>query len=66
MGHVMKDCPSYRTYLVSVDGTGYVSASDVEDELALAANIIADEEKKEDEVAIDSLAASAIYESLLV
>jgi len=61
----MKDCPSRRAYLVSADGTEYVSASDVEDELALAANIVEDE-KKEEKVAIDSPAASAGYESLLV
>ena len=33
----MKDCPSQHTYIVIEDG-GYVSASDVEDEYALAAN----------------------------
>nr|XP_034605584.1 uncharacterized protein LOC117865481 isoform X2 [Setaria viridis] len=66
IGHVMKDCSNRRAYIATVDGIGYVSASDVEDELALAANIIADEANKEEEVAIDSLAASAGYESLLV
>jgi len=40
MGHVMKDCPSHRGFIATEDG--YVSASDVEDNLALAANIIVD------------------------
>ena len=38
MGHVMSDCTSQRAYIATEDG-GYVSASDVEDEYALAANL---------------------------
>jgi hypothetical protein len=40
MGHVMKDCPSRRAFIATEDG--YVSASDVKDDLALAANVDAD------------------------
>ena len=43
IGHVMKDCPNRRAYIATGDGSGYVSASDVEDELALATNIAADD-----------------------
>lgn len=38
MAHVMKDFPSWCAFIVAPDGDGYVSASDVEDDLALAAN----------------------------
>ena len=31
MGHMQRDCPSQRAYIVTEDG-GYVSTSDVEDE----------------------------------
>src|SRR6185312_15527636 len=65
MGHVMKDCPSTRTFIAAHDGNGYVSASDVEDDLVLAANIVADSEEDESE-AIDSLAATTDLPSLLV
>jgi hypothetical protein len=34
----MKDFPSWCAFIVAPDGDGYVSASDVEDDLALAAN----------------------------
>ena len=51
MGHVMKDCPSQRAYIVTEDG-GYASASDVEDEYALAANHAGD--KDEHEMDIDN------------
>jgi len=36
----MKDCPSRRAFIATEDG--YVSASDVKDDLALATNIAAD------------------------
>jgi len=52
MGHVMKDCPSCRAFIVTEYG-GYVSASDVEDDLALAANHVVDSEIEEE--VIDSL-----------
>ena len=65
MGHVMKDCPSTRAFVVAPDGNGYVSASDVEDDdLALATNVVADSEDESD--AIDSNAASEGFPSLLV
>ena len=65
MGHVMKDCPSARAFITAPDGNGYVSASDVEDDLVLAANIVSDSEEDEGE-AIDSIAATADFPSLLV
>ena len=65
MEHVMKDCPSTRAFIASPDGNGYISASDVEDDLVLAANIVADLEDEEGEP-IDSLAATADLPSLLV
>jgi len=48
---------------------GYVIASDVEDDLALAANIAADPTEGDQDtetIAIDSVAVSAGYPSLLV
>ena len=64
MGHVIKDCPSRRAYIAAPDGDGYVSASDVEDDLVLATNMAAG--SGEEEVQIDSNAATAHYPSLLV
>jgi len=67
MGHIMKECPSCRAFIATEDG--YVSASDVEDDLALAANIAADPTEGDHDtetIAIDSVAASADYPSLLV
>ena len=61
----MKDCPSACAFITAPDGNGYVSASDVEDDLVLAANIIADSEEDEGE-AIDSIAAMADFPSFLV
>jgi hypothetical protein len=55
MGHIMKDCPSRRAFIAAPDGNGYVSASDVEDNLALAANIIADSEDNQSEAIVPSL-----------
>jgi hypothetical protein len=49
MGHVMKDCPSHRAFIATNNG-GYVSASDVEHNLALAANYVADSESEEEAV----------------
>lgn len=42
-GHVMRDCPSKRAYIVTEEG-GYVSTSDVEDELVLQTNVAGSEE----------------------
>ena len=64
MGYVMKDFPSHRAFIAIEDG-GYVSASDVEDDLALAANHAAGSEDSEGE-AIDSMTATAGYKSILV
>ena len=61
----MKDCPSTRAFIAAPDGNGYVSASDGEDELVLAANFVADSEDDEGE-AIDSAAATKDLPSLLV
>ena len=60
----MKDCPSRCAFIATEDG-GYVSASDVEDDLALAANHAADSEDSEGE-AIDSMTATAGHKSILV
>ena len=46
MGHIMKDCSSTRAFIAAPDGNGYVSASDVEDDLVLTANIVANSERK--------------------
>ena len=59
----MKDFPSHRAFIATEYG-GYVSASDVEDDLALAANHIIDSEIKEE--VIDSMTATASYKSILV
>jgi hypothetical protein len=67
MGHVMKDCPSCRAFIATKDG--YVSASDVEDDLALAANIDVDSnegDQDKEAIIIDSMAAATDYPSLLV
>ena len=64
MGHVMKDCPSTRAFIAAPDGNGYIIASDVEDELVLAANFVADSEDEGE--AIDSAAATKDLPSLLV
>jgi hypothetical protein len=63
MGHVMKDCLSRRAFIATNDGR-YVSASDVEDDLALATNHVAD--SKSEEEAIDPMTAAAGYKSILV
>ena len=63
----MKDCPSRRGFIATDDG--YVNASDVEDDLALAANIATDStegNKDMETIAIDSVAASVGYHSLFV
>ena len=48
MGHFMRDCPSQRAYIATEDG-GYVSASDVEDEYALAANLAGNDDDQEED-----------------
>jgi hypothetical protein len=63
MGHIMKDCPSCCAFIATNDG-GYVSASDVADDLALAANHIADSDSEGE--AIDPMTAAAGYKSIIV
>lgn len=68
MGHVMKDCPSQQAYIVTDDG-GYVSASEVEDEIALATNLAAptnDEATGEMEDEVLGSAATANYRTIIV
>jgi hypothetical protein len=67
MGHVIKDCPSRRAFIATEDG--YVSASDVEDDLALAANVDAvstEGDQDKEAIIIDSVAIAVDYPSLLV
>jgi hypothetical protein len=59
----MKDCSSHCAFIATNDG-GYVSASDVEDDLALAANHVADSESEEE--AIDPMTVAVGYKSVLV
>jgi hypothetical protein len=61
--HVMKDCASHRAFIATNDG-GYVSASDVEDDLALLANHVVDSESKEE--ANDPMTAVVGYKSIHV
>jgi hypothetical protein len=63
IGHVMKDCSSHHAFIATNDG-GYVSGSDVEDDLALAASHVADSESEEE--AIDPMTATVGYKSILV
>jgi hypothetical protein len=59
----MKDCASHRAFIATNDG-GYVSASDVEDDLALLANHVVDSESKEE--ANDPMTAVVGYKSIHV
>jgi hypothetical protein len=59
MGHVMKDCLSHRANIATNDG-GYISASDVEDDLALATNLVANSKEDEGE-ALDCHGRSQEY-----
>jgi hypothetical protein len=63
MGHIMKDCLSHRAFIATNDG-GYVSASEVEYDLALAANHVADSDSEGE--AIDPMTTVADYKSILV
>ena len=63
MGHVMRDCPSQRAYIATADG-GYESASDVEEDFALAANLAAD--PGDAELVIDSVTATEGYQTILM
>jgi hypothetical protein len=46
-GHMQRDCPSKRTIVATADG-GYVSASDIEDENIIAANILDSDDSAEE------------------
>jgi len=66
MGHVMRDCPSMHAYIATCDG-GYESASNVEDEYRVAANLYAEEKAaEEDGEAIDFKAMTSHLRSILV
>jgi hypothetical protein len=60
MGHIMKDCPSHRAFIAMNDG-GYVSASDIEDDLALATNHVAYSESEENHRYYDCCCGQQIY-----
>ena len=68
MGHIAKECPSKHAYIITDDG-GYASASDEENEFALATDLytdkFADSAEDPDEV-IDSVICTANYKSILV
>jgi hypothetical protein len=49
VGHFQRDCPSKKSYIATYDG-GYVSASDVEDDLALQTNNAGDLDDDDAEV----------------
>jgi hypothetical protein len=66
MGHVSKECPTRRAFIAALDGNGYISASDEEDSLALATNLVADSSVEQEEDTIDFDAAAAGFPSLLV
>lgn len=62
----MRDCPNKLAYIATDDGR-YVSASDEEDEYVFAANHDAGNETKDiTEEAIDIVACSATYQSIIV
>jgi hypothetical protein len=64
MGHIARECPSKHAYIATDDG-GYVSASDEENEFALAIDTTVgkyeDSPDDADEV-IDSVACTANYQ----
>jgi len=68
MGHIARDCPSKCAY-IAIDDGGYVSASDEDNEFALAIDLAAgkyeDSPNDVDEV-INSVACTANYQSILV
>ena len=66
MGHVMRDCPSMHAYIATGDG-GYESASNVEDEYRVAANLYAEENAAgENGETIDSNTMTSHLRSILV
>ena len=68
MGHIARDCPNKRVYIATDDG-GYVSASDEENEFALAIDLYADkfvDSADDPNEVIDSVACTTDYKSILV
>ena len=68
MGHIAKECPSKRAYIATDDG-GYASASDEENEFALATDLYADkfaDSAEDPDEVIDSVACTVDYKSILV
>jgi hypothetical protein len=68
MGYIAKECPSKRAYIATDDG-GYASASDEENEFALATDLYADkfaDSAEDPDEVIDSVACTADYKSILV
>jgi len=59
---MQRDCPSKRAYIATGDG-GYVSASDVEDEDIIAANIAGNDDGADE---VLGTAATANYRTLIV
>jgi hypothetical protein len=61
-GHMQRDCPSKRTIIATADG-GYVSASDIEDENIIAANISGSDDGAEE---VLGTSATNNYRTLIV
>ena len=59
---MQRDCPSKRAYIATGDG-GYVSASDVEDEDIIAANIAGNDDGADE---VLGTAVTANYRTLIV
>jgi hypothetical protein len=62
LGHIQRDCPSKWAYIATGDG-GYVSASDVEDEYTVGANIA---ETYDGDEEVLSTTATETYKALIV
>jgi hypothetical protein len=62
LGHIQRDCPSKRAYIATCDG-GYVSASDVEDEDSVGANIA---ETYDGDEEVLGTTATETYKALIV
>jgi hypothetical protein len=65
-GHVSNECPSRHAFITTPDGNDYISASDEEDFLALATNLVADSLIEQEVDTIDSHAVAAGFPSLLM
>ena len=68
MGHIAKECPSKHAY-IATDAGGYASASNEENEFALATDLYADkfvDSAEDPDEVIDSVACTVNYKSILV